>query len=115
MISEKFRLDTNEPKNKLKNNSITSIKRMTNRNPNCNHNNSRYFNSQLLNIKVDKGFNPEEKKDDLIWKNSELYSENEEIEAVASLLYKLFSNPKLGEVCEKKKTKPKTIIGKLKT
>jgi len=63
---------------------------------------------------MDREANGEESnKNDIIWKNSELYSEIDEINAAASVLYKLFSNPKLGEHSEKRKIKPKTIAGKL--
>ena len=92
--------------------SVTSMKRVTNRNPNCNHNSSQFYNSHMANIKFDKEYSTEEKSpnNDLLWKNSELYSETEEIKALGAVLIKLFSNPKLGEEKHSKsRTKPKTI------
>lgn len=67
----------------------------------------------MVNIKFDKEYATEEKgtNNDLLWKNSELYSETEELKALAAVLIKLFSNPKLGEDTSKKsKIRPKSII-----
>lgn len=52
-----------------------------------------------MNVKFDKEYALDDKQpnNDLLWKNSELYAESEEINALATVLYKLFSNPRLGE------------------
>lgn len=87
---------------------------MMNRNPNCNHNSSQFYNSCLVNIKIDKEYAGDDRlqNNDLLWKNSELYSESEEIEALSTVLYKLISNPRLGEnPSDKKRNKLKTIAG----
>ena len=115
MISDNFRVpDVPEvPNRRQKNN---SIKRTMNRNPNCNHNNSQFHNSQLMNIRFDKEHASEDKNQwqDLIWKNSELYNQTDEINALATVLCKLFTNPRLGEnLSDKKRHKLKTIAGKL--
>lgn len=88
-----------------------------NRNPNCNHNSTHYYNSGMVHVKFDREstINSEDKArtTDLLWKNGHLYSEQDELSALAAVLYKLFSNPKLGESSgEKKKAKLKTITGK---
>lgn len=90
---------------------------MMNKNPNCNHNSSQFYNSCSVNLKFEKESTivSEDKNTpstDLLWKNGDQYSEREELNALAAVLYKLFSNPKLGEnMSEKKRSKLKTIAG----
>jgi hypothetical protein len=68
--------------------SLTSMKRITNRNPNCNHNNSSYYNSRGVNIKTDKDYSNEEKSaDDLLWKNSETYQDQDDYQLKVSITY----------------------------
>jgi len=99
-------------------NSFSSMKKSMNRNPNCNHNNSQFYNSWLVSVKFDRDSNLSNGDDkgvnnDLLWKNGELYSEREELSALSAVLYKLFSNPRLGEnINDKKRSKVKTIAGK---
>ena len=99
MISDNFKNPESQSAKPKKSNfsSISSMKRMMNRNPNCNHNSSQFYNSWIVNIKFDKDGTTDDRTPDLLWKNSELYSECDEISALGSVLYKLFSNPRLGE------------------
>ena len=112
--------DALDPKRKTGFNSITSMKKMMNRNPNCNHNSSQFYNSCLVNVKFEKDNNglssidDKSPKNDLLWINGDQYPDEDEINALASVLYKLFSNPRLGEnLNDKKRNKLKTIAGKL--
>ena len=112
--------DASDAKRKTGFNSITSIKKMMNRNPNCNHNSSQFYNSCLVNVKFKKDNNglssidDKSSHNDLLWINGDQYPDEDEIQALASVLYKLFSNPKLGEnMNDKKQNKLKTIAGKV--
>lgn len=94
------------------------MKRMMNRNPNWNHNSSQFYNSCLVNIKFDQDQLNEEKQssDDLLWKNSEQYADEDQIKAFSVALHKLLLNPKFGEDPEMKNkvNKLKSIAGKMK-
>ena len=115
MISENFKTPEPQTSKSKKNNfsSISSMKRMMNRNPNWNHNSSQFYNSCIVNVKFDKDTTSDDKSQnlDLLWKNSELYPEKDEINSLATVLYKLFTNPRLGENVPCKKSKLKTIAG----
>ena len=112
--------DAFDVKRKTGFNSITSMKKMMNRNPNCNHNSSQFYNSCLVNVKFEKDNNglssidDKSSYNDLLWINGYQYPDDDEIQALASVLYKLFSNPRLGEnMNDKKRNGLKTIAGKV--
>ena len=92
---------------------MSTIKKI-NRNPNCNHNSSLHYNSCNVNIKLDRETLEDQGQNvDLLWKNSEDYLESEELHALSSVLFKLFSYPRLGEsIKDKNKKRMKTIAGR---
>jgi hypothetical protein len=89
LISEEFKNpEPKDVKKKTNFSSITSIKRVANRNPNCNHNNSAYYNSRGVNIKTDKDAPNEEKLiGDLLWKNGDAYQDNTDYQSKVRMVY----------------------------
>jgi hypothetical protein len=75
---------------------VVSKNKPINRNPNCNHNSSQFYNSCLINVKMDRELT-QEMENDLLWKNSELYGEADEVQALGGMLKRLVAMPKLGE------------------